>query len=156
MQATNKLAYFTFSCIFIILGLLFPYAGCRPLPESTEELIDQEQSETVITFFYLVNKSGQDIEVSVFADDQKLFVQKLGAQQDAPADIGEVPPPSPHPARELKIPLNRNAQQLQVEELNSGIQEKFEITDFIMNDAGFRITIEANQILLNQDYFPPQ
>lgn len=128
----------------------------RPSPVIAKEGSPQEtaQLDTVIVFFYLVNRSGQDAMVRVLADDRGLFVQEIESKQEAPVGAEEAPPPGPYPARELKVPLNRKAKRLEVEELNSGMKAQFEITNFIKVDAGFRITIGARQILLDQDYFP--
>jgi hypothetical protein len=127
-------------------------AGSGLVPKSSPAIMPP--SETIIMFFYLVNKSGQGVKVRVVADGRELFDQEIHSKQDATAGTAEAPPPGRYPARELKVPLDRRVKRLTVEELLSGMRAQFEIANFSKTDAGFRITIGGDKILLDQDYLP--
>lgn len=113
--------------------------------------------EITLKFFYLINETGSEVKVRVLADGQELFIQQISAQV-TPSPGREAPPPSPCPAVELKIPVSQNAKELEVQELlhlgTRARQVRFDIVGFSQADAGFRIMIRKNGILLDQDYYP--
>ncbi len=109
-------------------------------------------SQTLITFFYVVNMSGRKVAVRVSADGQELFVQEIEAVRQAGPGGGEVPSPGPYPARQLKVPVSGAAKQLVVEELNSGQRAVYDQGPGVQSDAGFRIVIGPDDISITRDY----
>lgn len=107
-----------------------------------------------IVFFYVLNLSGKDIEVKALANQKELLHEKIESKVGAPAGGEEHPPPGIHPARELKVKIDRETSSLEVQEINSGLKATFDITNFSTKGLGFRITIEEKGISLNQDYLP--
>jgi len=140
----------------------YPVLEERPLVVSSKDQRSVSggsyEAGTITTFFYIINETGSNIRVRVLADGAELFLQEIGAQ--VPSEPGkEVPPlPTPYPAVELKVPVNKNAQQLEVQELlhrgTRATQATFNIAGFSQAPGGFRITIRKDGILLNQDYRP--
>jgi len=113
--------------------------------------------KTTLKFFYLVNKTGSEVKVRVLADGHELFIHQISAQV-TPSPGKEVPPPPLYPAVELKIPVSQDAKELEVQELlhlgTRARQATFDIMGFSQADAGFRIMIRKDGILLGQDYYP--
>lgn len=109
---------------------------------------------TVLTFFSLVNQTGKPAKIRVLADGQELFTRELSAQTHSSLRW-EAPPPPPYPTIELKVPLKRQTQRLEVQELlPSGMRKTFAIAGFSRVPAGFRITVRSEGIFLTQDYYP--
>ena len=93
------------------------------------------------------------MEIKVLADGQVLFTQQISAQVSHPP-YREVPPPS-YPAVELKILIQRQTKELEVQEsLHLKKRRTFNIRGFDQVDAGFRIAIRNDDIFLTQDYYP--
>ncbi len=111
-------------------------------------------SETMITFFYVLNTSGRDVRVRVSADGRELFVVALAASRRPGAEAEEAPPRGAHPARELKVPLPRDARRLVLEETGSAARTTFEIPRAPRSEAGFRITVGPRGISVDRDYMP--
>ena len=108
----------------------------------------------VLTFFFLVNQTGKPVKISVLADGQELFTREVPAQVP-PSLRWEAPPPPPYPTIELKVPLKKGTQQLEVQELlYVGMRKTFAIAGFDRVNAGFRITMRSDGIFLTQDYYP--
>ena len=118
------------------------------------------KEKTILTYFYLVNETGQEVKVRVLADGVELFVQRIYAEAppSSASGFGEAPPPPSYPAVELKVPISSQAKQLEVQELlhlgTRARQATFDIADFSHVDAGFRVVIRKDGILLDQDYLP--
>lgn len=108
----------------------------------------------IITFFYLVNVSGQEIKVKVTANGNELFTREVRSRREPSSDIKESPPPGKYPAAELKVMLDPSAETLIVRETNSGIKKTFSIKGFADRPGGFVITVEKDTILLEQTYYP--
>ena len=111
-------------------------------------------TETALTFFSLANQTGTLVEMRVLADGQELFTQEVTAQVP-PSLRWEAPPPPRYPTIELKVPLKKRTQQLEVQELVPvGMRKTFAIAGFDRVNAGFRITLRSDGIFLTQDYYP--
>lgn len=124
--------------------VLFNLAFSAPTVISTKK---------VIVFFSLVNKTGKDILLKALADGEYLFVQDIEAE--IRKHPGELPPRSgKYPEKELKIEIDTDAKNIEVQETYSGMVEKFDITSFSKKAGGFRIIVTEQKIFLNQDYFP--
>ena len=121
------------TCLLLLGGLLF--GGCTPKEPTYEE-----------TFFYVVNQTGQDIQVKVSADGEELFI----------ADIGtEVELPGGYPAKELKVSMNIDTKVIKVQELTSGREKEWQIETLTSQvDGGFSIIIKEGDILLEKGYLP--
>ena len=128
--------------LLLAAGVLFP--GCGTVMAS----------ETMITFFYVLNTSGRDVRVRVSADGRELFVVALAASRRPRAGAEEAPPRGAHPARELKVPLSRDARQLVLEETGSAARTTFEIPRAPRSEAGFRITVGPRGISVDRDSMP--
>ncbi len=113
-----------------------------------------EEQGSVYTFFYIINKTGNDIEVRASANNKELFSQKVASKVKTPAEGRVYPPTGEYPTMELKVEVNRGAKTLKVQETNSGLEASFDITDFSTKGPGFSIMIEGDEISLNQDYYP--
>jgi len=113
-----------------------------------------QQGQRIITFFYIVNETGQDIKVKVLGDDRVIVVQEVGFERDLSSGVQVAPPPGKYPGRELKVVMDRDTKVFEIQELNSGIRKKFDLKGVGRVNGGFRITIRENQIFLNPDYFP--
>lgn len=106
---------------------------------------------TIIMFFFLVNRTGREIQIQVAADGRILFTRTLGvtASSSGSSEVGEFRPV------ELKAALPRDARTLEVRELSGlGLRRVFDITGFAQRQAGFRIVITWEGIMLTQDYLP--
>lgn len=154
-------------CVGLLMGLLAcqaylgpedktPYRGQNKLLDRNEEgeTTDFSEDEAVLKFFCIVNETGRNAEVRVFADGMELFLQEIGSQ--VPLLPGKELPPLliPNPAVELKVQLNKDTQYLVVQDLQSGTQATFDIAGFSQVDAGFQITLQKDRIRLIQDYYP--
>ena len=107
----------------------------------------------VVTFFSVVNQSGRDVLVRVFADGRELFAQKVDATRSS-GDRESVPGAPPYPTRELKVSLSTTARQLVIEEANSGQRATYDRPPGPEPDAGFRIVVRQEGITVTRDYVP--
>ena len=113
-----------------------------------------QETETVLAFFSLVNQTGTLVKIRVSADGQESFTREVPVQVP-PSLRWEAPPPLPYPTIEVKVPLKKGTQQLEVRELgHSGTRKTFAIAGFSRVQAGFRITMRSDGISLTQDYYP--
>ena len=145
--------------LFILTMIVSLLTGCTTTAKETATTVGSDtpvagEQEGVYTFFYITNKTGKDIEVKVLANNKELFSQKLESEVKTPTEGIVHPPPGKYPTRELKVEVNRGAKVLEVQEINSGQKASFDITNFSSKGPGFRITIEGDEISLNQDYYP--
>jgi len=116
--------------------------------------LDGTASQTEISVFYLVNRSGRAVRITVTADGHELFVQDMKAAREPPAVAQEAPPPSPWPTRELKVALRSDVKRLVAEESTSGMRATIEIPQQLRSNLGFRITIYENTVSIARDYVP--
>jgi len=116
--------------------------------------LDGTASQTEISVFYLVNRSGRAVRITVTADGHELFVQDMKAAREPPAVAQEAPPPSRWPTRELKVALRSDVKRLVAEESTSGMRATIEIPQQITSNLGFRITIYEITISIARDYLP--
>jgi hypothetical protein len=107
-----------------------------------------------ISTFYLVNRSGRDVRLSVTVDGHELFIQEIKATREPPTAVPEAPPPSPWPTRQLKVALRPDARRLVVEESVSGMRATTDVLQQVRSNWGFRITIYENSISIARDYLP--
>lgn len=112
------------------------------------------QPAQVISVFYVVNQSGRDVRLRVLADDREVLALDLPAAAPAPGSARVMPPPGPHPARELKVALPAATEWLEAQEVRSGLTRRVDVRDFATRGLGFRIIIGASEILIAQDYYP--
>ncbi len=113
-----------------------------------------QKRKPIITFFYIVNKTGQEIKVKVLGDDRVMVVQEVGSERELSSGLKVAPPIGKYPGRELKVVMDRDTKTIEIQELNSGIRKRFDLKGVARVNGGFRITIGEDEILLNQDYFP--
>lgn len=124
------------TCLLLLGGLLFN--GCIPKEPPSDE--------TEMTFFYVVNQTGQDIRVKVLADGEELFIVDIGTTIESPGG---------YPAKELKIPMRKDAKFIKVKESISGREQEWEIKTLTSKvDGGFTIIIKEDDILLERGYLP--
>jgi hypothetical protein len=143
-----------------LLVLIFTMGGgCGQRAQGPPETAKSDfpglrQPDTVITFFYLVNRANRDIRARVRADGREVIDVEIPHQKPPAGATHEAPPPSPYPARELKVSVSPATRRLDIEEVSSEMREQVDITGFSRGDAGFRIIFEEGQIRLRQDYLP--
>ena len=116
--------------------------------------LDGTAPQTEISVFYLVNRSGRAVRISVTADGHELFVHDMKAAREPPAVAQEAPPPSPWPTRELKVALRSDVKRLVAEESTSGMRATIDIPQQLRSNLGFRITIYENTVSIARDYVP--
>jgi len=113
-----------------------------------------QKQDTVMKFFYLVNQSGFEVEVRVLGDEKELFVQRMKAKTDDSPGITH-PSNGEYTTVELKVPMNKQAKQLTVQESSHLKKCKtFDITEAGKESAGFQVIIGKDEITLIQDYYP--
>ncbi len=145
--------------LFVLTLTVSLLLGCTNTKKATtttarSDVPATEEQGSVYTFFYIINKTGNDIEIKASANNKELFSQKLESEVKTPTEGIVYPSPGKYPTRELKVEVNRGARTLEVQEINSGQKVSFDITNFSSKGPGFRITIEGDEISLNQDYYP--
>lgn len=104
--------------------------------------------------FKLVNKSGAEIEILVLADGQELFVRHMQAKTEESPGIVH-PAQEEYPTLELKVPIDKHARKLSVEEtIYLKKSQDFEISESPDREgAGFQIIISKDAIAVSQDYY---
>lgn len=115
--------------------------------------MNPQKGAKVLKFFKLVNQTGGDIEVRVFADQEALFTRRLKGKKGARGLTH--PDDRKYPTVELKVMLNENAKQLTIQEsCQLKRSESFDITAAGKESAGFQVIIRKDVIELIQDYQP--
>lgn len=113
-----------------------------------------QKQDTAMKFFYIVNQSRFEVEVRVLADKKELFVQRMKAKKDDSPGITH-PSNGKDTTLELKVPMNKQAKQLTVQESSHLKKCKtFDITEAGKEGAGFQVIIGKDRIILIQDYYP--
>ncbi len=139
----------------LAIGLLI---GCTSTAKEADvtrrDVPTAKERESIYVFFYIINKKEGDVEVKALADNKELFSEKIELKTKLPSEGEVFPPPGKYPVRELKVEIYRNVKVLEIKEMNSGLETSFDITDFSAKGAGFRISVEEDDILLTQDYYP--
>ena len=133
------------TCLVLLGGLLF--GGCTPKEPPSDE--------TLMTFFYVVNQTGQDIRVRVLADHQELFIVEIGSEVELPDEGRISPPQGEYPAKELKISMPKDTKVIKAQELISGREQEREVKPLTSKvNGGFTIIIKEDEILLERGYLP--